>query len=244
MVSEERWREAQKYERSFWERSAQRIDQGAGALTWYQWKADHCVEILTKASVDQPLSLEQASVLEVGSGPVGIVAYLKAGKRTAIDPLSDFYSSQPAFTQFRTPGVEYVQGQAETIPYEAGVFDLVILDNVIDHVHNAEAVMLEIHRVLKPSGLLYFTLNLHPPFGAIEHEILAKLKIDRGHPHTFTLERARRFLERLGFKVGYEEWEDYRRCRAKDLESPSLKDKLKGLLGLSEYLYTAACRSR
>lgn len=242
MVSKERWLEAQRYERSFWERSARRIEEGAGELTWYQWKADRCAGVLGKAFPGGQAPLGNMRALEVGSGPVGIVAYLPARSRVAIDPLGDFYASQPAFVRFRSPEVEYVAGQAETLGYDTASFDLVIIDNVIDHVHNADAVMAEIHRVLKPEGRLYFTVNLHPPFGAFKHEILARLKIDRGHPHTFTLSRVRRFLDRHGFVIRHEEWEDYRQCRAKDLRADSTKSRLKGLLGLSEFLYTSACQ--
>jgi len=39
----------------------------------------------------------------------------------------------------------------------------VLSDNVIDHAENPLAIVDEIIRVLKPSGLVYFTVNIHHP---------------------------------------------------------------------------------
>ncbi len=240
MTYKNRWTEAQSYERSFWERAANRIaaDQAPG-LDWYQWKADRLRSLIDRAKDQSRAQLQDMKALEVGSGPVGIVSYLRARQRVAIDPLCNFYGRFPELVKNRDPGVDYQNVEGEALPFADGCFNLVIIDNVIDHVQNADQVMTEIHRVLAPRGILYFTVNVHPPLGGILHRIVSKLRIDRGHPHTFTLNKANRFLRTHGFNVHHEEWEDYRQCRAKDLGSPSLKDKAKALGGLSEFLYTA-----
>lgn len=43
---------------------------------------------------------------------------------------------------------------AGSIPYEDGLFDIVFADNVMEHLETPEQVFLEIHRVLKPGGIL------------------------------------------------------------------------------------------
>jgi SAM-dependent methyltransferase len=44
---------------------------------------------------------------------------------------------------------------AEALPFPADTFDLVILDNVLEHVVDRQKTLSEIYRVLRPEGLLY-----------------------------------------------------------------------------------------
>lgn len=239
MVTKQRWKEAQSYEKSFWQNAARNIDSGGPDLSWYDWKAKNFIDKLNLAFPDSPPELSNLKILEVGSGPVGIVAFIEGEVRKALDPLSDFYGSQASLAEFRGSGIDYIQGEAENLPFEDGYFDIVIIDNVIDHVFNADDVMKEIHRVLGDNSILYLTVNLHPPFGAFKHEILSRLKIDKGHPHTFTVTRIQNFLKLHGFNIIHNEWEDYKKCRQDDIKSESLKSRIKGYTGLSEFLFTS-----
>lgn len=245
MVDRERWITAQAYERGFWAKAANRIasNQNEG-LNWYTWKADRFKSLLRKAVVGDGAELQDKRVLEVGSGPVGIISYIGARERAAVDPLCAYYSQIPELVRNRDPKVRYLTVEGESLPFPSGSFDVVIMDNVIDHVQNAHQVMREIDRVLDSRGMLYFTVNLHPRSGAVLHRIASALKIDRGHPHTFTLQKARRFLASHGFRVEYDEWDDYFECWRKDLGSPVLKDKLKAIFQLSEFLYTAVAQKK
>ncbi len=117
--------------------------------------------------------------------------------------------------------------------------DLVIIENVIDHVRNADRLVAEIYRVLKADGILYLTVNVHPAWGSFLHGILAITRIDRGHPHRFTLKRIAEFLFHHGYITKYYTSEGYRDCRRKYIQSPDLKYKIIGAIGLSEFLYTS-----
>lgn len=239
MATDSRWKQAQSYEAAHWQKLAEQIQAGEQDLSWYDWSAKHLLEILSKAFQGNQSSLESANILEVGSGPIGIVSFLKAKERYAIDPLNDFYSSQPSLIEKRNPKVNYQMARGEELVFKDDYFDLVIIDNVIDHVQNADGVMREIYRVLKPNAILFLTVNLHPAWGAFFHEIVSRLLIDKGHPHTFTISKIRQYLSKHGFDRTYDEWEDYKSCRKKDLASDSTKGKLKGISGLSEFLYTS-----
>jgi len=240
MVSRSRWTHAQEYEQSFWRNQAERIAQGEeGDLSWYNWRANRLRELLDGCVPDGSADGVLGSVLEVGSGPVGIVSFLGAREAVAVDPLSDFYGSQPALIAHRNPAVTFLRGGGEELPFPDARFDLVILDNVIDHVQDADGVMAEITRVLQPRGHLYFTVNLHPLWGYGLHRVLSRLYVDRGHPHTFSLPKVRRFLSVRGFRILHEQWEDYRENRKKDWAAPDRKSQIKAIAGLTEYLYTA-----
>jgi SAM-dependent methyltransferase len=47
-------------------------------------------------------------------------------------------------------------GNGESLPYEENTFDVVISDNVLEHLVNPEKVFKEVHRVLKPGGYYLF----------------------------------------------------------------------------------------
>ena len=49
----------------------------------------------------------------------------------------------------------------EQLPFPGAVFDIILNDNVIDHAERPVAILEEIARVLKPGGILYFTVNVH-----------------------------------------------------------------------------------
>jgi hypothetical protein len=80
-------------------------------------------------------------------------------------------------------------------------------------------------------------VNVHATWGALLHSLLAILHIDRGHPHTFTPSRVRALMRRHRF-VGLREGStDYYQARDSDRASAKLKDKLKGYVGVSEFVY-------
>jgi ubiquinone/menaquinone biosynthesis C-methylase UbiE len=243
MITQDRWRLAQEYERSFWQNQARQIAAGVvGQMSWYSWKAKLMEEHLSEFL--RPQMKDTAVVLEVGSGPVGIASFLPWGERYAVDPLEEYYRSEQALCQLRDKAVTYSTGSGERLLFESNTFSLVVLDNVLDHVHQASEVLHEIGRVMRPDGLLYFAMNIHTTWGAFLHRILSRLKIDRGHPYTFTAASIRAFLTVHGFSVQKEFINDYRKAKEQDLKSVALKDKLKAYAGLSEFIYYAVCHKQ
>jgi len=63
-----------------------------------------------------------------------------------------------------SPGIYFVQGNLECIPFCDTTFSLVTLNTVVEHLENPEPVFREIYRVLAPGGnLLIHTTNIHSP---------------------------------------------------------------------------------
>ena len=105
---------------------------------------------------------DDARVLEVGSGAHGLIFYFEGGReRIGLDPLADHYRELFPLWQTR---VRTIAGFGEPLPFEDSSFDVVLSDNVVDHAEGPRRIVEEMVRVLKPGGLMYFTVNIHHPF--------------------------------------------------------------------------------
>ena len=241
MIQANRWRTAQKKEKYHWEKVARRISHGViGQLDWYEWRAGELHKLLGKLNLDA-LS-NNPRILEIGSGPIGIINYLRHGVRCAIDPLEDYYKTNPTLNKLRNNNVCYLKGSGEILPFGNAKLSMVIIDNVIDHTHDPGVVLKEIHRTMDKKGIMYLSVNVHTPYGAKLHNILSILKIDTKHPHTYTFESISKLMGNNGFKILYENVEDYKEIRKKNIESNDMKSKIKGYSGLSEMIYHAVCK--
>lgn len=238
LVTEERWKEAQTYERGHWQALADRIARRSGdSLRWYRWKAGELEKLLSRhAGSNAPA---RDAVLEIGSGPVGIVNYLGARDAVALDPLMDFYDEKPSLVELRSPGVRFLSGRGERLPCEEARFSLVIIDNVIDHTREPDQVMAESFRVLCPGGYLYLAVNVHGPVGIRMRRVVEALRLDQGHPHSYTSSSARALIRSPGFDLVHDEREDPWGVIWKNVRSRRLRDKVKVALGICEYVYTA-----
>jgi SAM-dependent methyltransferase len=215
---------------------AAQISAGAvSQLDWYRWRAQQLVNRLRALDQDH-VTRGQARVVEVGSGPVGLVAFFPAAEAIAVDPLERFYATSSVLPRLRNPVVAYHEGVGEHLPCESSRYDLAIMENCIDHVQDMQAVLTELARVLKPGGLLYFTVNCRTPWGFVVHRALSRLRVDAGHPHTFTRRKARSFLESGPFRLLSLEADSYLQAAWRDLRTPGLRARLKALLGVSEFV--------
>jgi SAM-dependent methyltransferase len=107
----------------------------------------------------RPISNVDA-VLEVGSGAHGLIFGFANQRRFGIDPLAAEYKR--IFPTWQS-GAATVAAIGEELPFADRSFDIVLSDNVIDHAEKPLKIIDEIIRVLKPSGILYFTVNVHHP---------------------------------------------------------------------------------
>lgn len=99
-----------------------------------------------------------AKVIEIGSGAHGLIFYFGSRNGIGVDPLAVDYAS--LFPQWQRQ-VTTVAAFGERLPFSDSSFDVVICDNVIDHAESPQTIVNELVRVLRPGGLLYFTVNVH-----------------------------------------------------------------------------------
>lgn len=90
------------------------------------------------------------TVLDVGCGTRGILPVIKAAIRIGLDPTIGKVQDHFTFN----PDIIYINHKAEDIPLGSETIDIVTCNNTLNHVQDPPAVLREIHRVLRPSGLL------------------------------------------------------------------------------------------
>ncbi|NIB40047.1 class I SAM-dependent methyltransferase [Pseudomaricurvus alkylphenolicus] len=118
-----------------------------------QKKAMTMVNVLSEF-IDEPL--DTLTVLNVG-GSAGIIdEYLSRyfGQVTGID--IDEKAISYANQHFRKGNLRFELGDAMGMKYQPNTFDVVVCSQVYEHVPDAEILMSEIFRVLRPKGTVYF----------------------------------------------------------------------------------------
>lgn len=98
-----------------------------------------------------------ASVLDVGCGDAGaVIAFAEKGAKCAgIECLDASLARGRLRATDHAVEVNLQKGVAEEIPFADASFDLVMLDNVLEHVKDRPLALREAMRVLRPRGLLY-----------------------------------------------------------------------------------------
>lgn len=120
------------------------------------------VAVESFAGVANPWELGRLSpgerVLDLGSGAGtdSLVAAQMVGERgsvTGIDMTPEMLTkARTAAAEMGTANVEFVESEAERLPFPDGSFDVVISNGVIDLIPDKDAVFAELFRVLIPCG--------------------------------------------------------------------------------------------
>jgi SAM-dependent methyltransferase len=204
MKANARWREAQRSEVEFWD-GMSRLEHGVLDVL-----AANCGKArLLKSQLSQiPLK-----ALEVGTGPfgLGVIGFLREIPfRIATDPLPPAPMNTDGllhrYVAETRAAMEYVVAYGEEIPVGDQSLDLVICCNVIDHASEPDVILKEIHRILKPGGLLFFDVHTFSVLGLLKWHSWTKWRhrdemLVIAHPHRMFEERIRQELGSRGFDV-------------------------------------------
>jgi SAM-dependent methyltransferase len=235
MFDSNRWKLAQNYEKNWWEKQAEGMD-----LSFYKGFADQVTEVI------KPFLkvVDTTRILEIGSGAAGIVTHLNSKYRWAVDPLEDFYADVKKFADYRDKNVIYKKALGESLPFEGKQFDLIIIDNVLDHCDNPALVISEMKRVLKENGIVFFRQNTYHIWGKFIRTIMEFFKIDKGHPHTFTKKSLIKLLTQSNFEILDYRRGGYFKTWLREIKSSRLIDKVKALLLVNRDKVTMVLKNR
>jgi len=114
------------------------------------------------AGVANPWTLGRLSpgerVLDLGSGAgtdslVAAQMVGEEGRVTGVDMTPQMLAkARAAAAEMGAGNVDFVEGEAEKLPFEDGSFDVVVSNGVIDLIPDKDAVFSELYRVLAPGG--------------------------------------------------------------------------------------------
>jgi SAM-dependent methyltransferase len=152
----ERGRRALERQLEYQEDKARRIGEAAESMQNVFLRSQGIRKKLEKF---RPIS-DSDSVLEVGSGAHGLIFGFANKTRIGVDPLAADYKR--IFPKWQSAAAT-AAAIGEELPFADASFDIVLSDNVIDHAEQPLKIIDEIVRVMKPGGILYFTVNVHHP---------------------------------------------------------------------------------
>ena len=155
-------------------------------LWWYRGRRDVCFGLLDRLLPES----QGCEILDVGCGTGYNLKLLERyGRSHGVDV------SEEALRLCELRGVERVTlHDAEEIPFDDETFDLVTAFDVIEHVEDDRAALLEFRRLLKSQGrMLIYTPAL--PWMYNEHD----RKVH--HKRRYTLGELREKLETAGFEI-------------------------------------------
>jgi ubiquinone/menaquinone biosynthesis C-methylase UbiE len=148
-------------------------------------------------------------ILDLGCGTgYGSKLMIDTGKEIKEVYGIDVSSNAINYAEKNHPGPKYICGSAEKIPFPNNYFDGVVAFEVIEHVSNAEKVLEEIHRVLKPNGdLIISTPNPRNLENRIKHFLFKKpypkkiYEMNIYHLKEFYYEEFLSLLQKRKFKI-------------------------------------------
>lgn len=146
---------------------------------------------------------QNAHVLEVGCGSGAgfeqILRVMGAAHVTATDADPDMLARARPLAERLGSKVRLQQARATDLPFATHQFDAVFDYGVLHHIPNWQLAIKEIHRVLKPGGVLY----MEEYYAKLICNPLINRFIEHPQDNRFTPEQLKTQLEEVGFKVIY-----------------------------------------
>ena len=134
-----------EFEYQGWQQSAEQYHTSFGKLT------SQTIEPL----LDSVEAKEGKKLLDIATGP-GYVAAVAQSRQCRVTAL-DFSEAMLDKARQVHPQIEFVSGDAESLPFDDCQFDVAVMNFGILHLANPETAIAEAFRVLKPQGKFAFT---------------------------------------------------------------------------------------
>jgi SAM-dependent methyltransferase len=116
---------------------------------------------ITRALLGARLERPELRLLDVGCGTGGFISWVREVASQAALTGVDVSEEALRLARTRLPGVDLRLASASSLPFEDGAFDLVVLNDVLQHLRedDVEASLLELRRMLAAGGALLVRTN-------------------------------------------------------------------------------------
>ena len=144
-------------------------------------------------------SIPDGKALDVGCGCGELLFWLKKHGWSEVNGVE---MSKGAADLAHQHGLNVFCGELVQAHYPDLYFDFITLNQVLEHMHDPMLTLKEVHRILKPDGLLLVGV---PNFGSFENAILGKhqsiLKEVPRHLYHFSQKTIIQMLDESGFRI-------------------------------------------
>lgn len=189
-----RWEDAQAAELAWWENWSR--------MPFYRdYSFPERWTNLVSGLIGDPETLPRSTIVEVGCGPHGIVRYVfgEAHLKVGIDPLACRFKDRPSAGK----GSSYIAATGEKLPLADETADLVFCMNVLDHVIDADQILREIRRILKPGGRLALEVHTFP------RPLTPFMFFDRPHTYHWSRDQVIKMVRDAGYAILVSETEAF-----------------------------------
>lgn len=133
---ENNWTEATNWEKGWWGDCTNTFNEEAKQYIYAHYLG--LDKNITNWYGRRGWDLNDASILDIGGGPVSILLKTKARKRSVLDPCD-----YPAWVaeRYKCGGVEYIKDQAENESAYKEIFDEIWIYNCLQHVVDPEKIL-------------------------------------------------------------------------------------------------------
>ncbi len=198
------WRDAQSRERNYWTR---RCCDPIGVL----YEIGEHLDLAWRLQAH--VAAEPISLLDVGVGPMGTgLLWLFPGcsLRVGVDslgllPVATGNPHADGLVRRIRAECRYVIGKSEALSFPDGSFDVVVCNNVLDHVEDAQRSVAELCRVVRRGGVLGLSVDTNSYLGywlrRIDRWRRPHLNAYRLHPTDLIIGQIERALTGRGFRI-------------------------------------------
>lgn len=162
----------QRVEVEFWRRCFQDEEEGSTVRWMARRESDYRA---VEAWFQPAISSQKGLGLDLGCGLTSTLGFRET-PIIAVDPLLAEYDK--IYLDCRG-WIVYCQGSGESLSFDDQMLDYVWCINVIDHTPNPERMASEIFRVLKPGGVLYFSVNFDSALYSPHYQLWRRDTVDR-----------------------------------------------------------------
>ena len=145
-------------------------------------------------------------ILEIGSGNGQLISIIQRNKNIKFDNISIIETNKDLSSKFKEKGYDSHNCSFEVFESNRN-YDLIIANQVFEHLKNPKTVINKLKKILKPKGILFLET---PNFDCLENKIFNNsywggIHAPR-HMYIFNLKSLKKLFEDNGFKIKKKEF--------------------------------------